>query len=214
MVSAHPTDDVLAEYASGALDAGMSLLVASHLTFCPECRRAIAAEEAIGGALLAAEPPAPHAPCIDAIFARIAGAEQAAALVDDADSPLPCPLRLAVGTRFSAIPWRARLPGLAEHVIADERGASGLAVRVSLVRARPGVRIPEHTHGGDEMTLILCGAMEDGGAVYRKGDVSCSDDRHEHQPRILDEGVCVCLLVLNGGLRFTGPFGRALNLLM
>jgi anti-sigma factor ChrR (cupin superfamily) len=45
-------DAILADYASGALPSGMSLLVAAHLTFSPEGRARVAGFEAIGGALL------------------------------------------------------------------------------------------------------------------------------------------------------------------
>ena len=214
MVSAHPSDDVLMEYASGALGDGMSLLVASHLTFCPQCRRVIEADEAIGGALLSADTPEADAPAFDAVLSRLdmAEAEPDPAPVSDPKSPLPRPLSSAIGASFTDIRWRLRWPGLSEHVISETRVGDGKAVRVSLLKAKPGLKIPEHTHEGDEATLILCGAMEDGGVVYRTGDVAQSDAQHDHQPKILNEGVCICLIVLTGGLRFTGTFGPALNL--
>ena len=34
----HPHDELLMEYAAGALDESHSLLVATHLSFCPVCR--------------------------------------------------------------------------------------------------------------------------------------------------------------------------------
>jgi len=214
MVSAHPSDDVLMEYASGALGDGMSLLVASHLTFCPECRRIVEAEEAICGALLSAAEAESGAPEFAAILGRIDAIEPRPlpAPEDEPGSPLPRPLREAIGASFASIRWRPRLPGLSEHVIAEASAGNGHAIRVSLLKAKPGLKIPEHTHKGDEATLVLCGAMEDGGVVYRRGDVALSDDKHDHQPKILNEGVCVCLIVLTGGLRFTGTFGQALNL--
>ncbi len=215
MVLAHPTDDVLLEYASGSLGDGMSLLVASHLTYCPDCRRTVQTSEAIGGAVLASGALSTDGLDFTAVLARIDKSPETAsepALSDDPDSPLPRPLSSAIGTKFSDIRWRPRLRGLSEHVISEERAADGLDLKVSLLRAKPGVKIPEHTHKGDEATLVLCGALEDGGAVYRRGDVSLSDEHHDHQPRILDEGICICLIVLNGGLHFTGTFGRALNL--
>lgn len=214
MVSAHPTDDVLFEYASGALGDGMSLLVASHLTFCSDCRSSTEADEAIGGALLSGEEPSNDAPDLLSVLARIenAKAEAETAVSDDPDSPLPRPLREAVGVNFNSIQWRTRLPGLSEYVLSSGQDADGREMKVSLLKARPGVKIPSHTHEGDEATLVLCGAMEDDGVVYRKGDVALSDDHHDHQPKILDEGVCICLIVQNGRLRFTGTFGRALNL--
>lgn len=214
MPTAHPTEAALLEYASGHIGDGMGLLVASHLTLCPPCRRATEANEVVGGALLAVETPSSELPDLASVLARIENDanEQLPPVSDDADSPLPRPLRRAVGMNYSDIPWRARLPGLSEHVISEANGDDGREIKVGLVKAKPGLKIPAHTHEGDEATLILCGAMEDDGKVYRKGDVALSGDHDDHRPKILDEGICVCLTVLNGGLRFTGPFGRALNL--
>ncbi|MBA3326136.1 MAG: zf-HC2 domain-containing protein [Rhodobacteraceae bacterium] len=52
MTLAHATPELLTAYADGSLSEGLSLLVASHLTFCPACRRRVARLEALGGALL------------------------------------------------------------------------------------------------------------------------------------------------------------------
>ncbi len=202
------------EYASGYLGDGMSLLIASHLTLCPPCRQATAANEEIGGALMAAEAPATDMPDLAAIMARIEEdtCKDAPKVTDDPGSPLPRPLRQAVGVNFSEIPWRTRLPGLAEHILSQDRNEDGQEIKVSLLKAKPGVKIPSHTHEGDEATLVLTGALEDDGKIYRQGDVALSGDHDDHQPKILDEGVCICLIVQNGGLRFTGTFSRALNL--
>ena len=52
MTSGHAPTGMIADYAAGALSEGMSLLVASHLTYCPCCRDKAARLEALGGALL------------------------------------------------------------------------------------------------------------------------------------------------------------------
>jgi len=52
----HPFDDTLARYAAGRLGAGPSLVVATHLTGCAECRVRVGLFEATGGALLAETP--------------------------------------------------------------------------------------------------------------------------------------------------------------
>ena len=49
----HAPNRLIADYSAGALPPGMSLLVASHLTYCPACRDKVARLEALGGALLA-----------------------------------------------------------------------------------------------------------------------------------------------------------------
>ena len=54
----HPYDDTLARYAAGRLGAGPSLVVATHLAGCAECRARVGLFEAAGGALLDEAPAA------------------------------------------------------------------------------------------------------------------------------------------------------------
>jgi len=54
----HIGDDLLLNYASGALDEASSLLVATHLALCPTCRGRAERAEMIGGELLESLPPA------------------------------------------------------------------------------------------------------------------------------------------------------------
>lgn len=126
-----------------------------------------------------------------------------------ADSgPLPRAVAQAVGRRFADIPWRFRLPGVAEMVL------EGFAPeRVSLMRARPGAWLPQHGHDGEELTLVLAGAMADGGRVHRAGDIVAMGAADDHKPRIVGAEVCYCLIVRDGALRYSGTFGRALNFL-
>lgn len=245
-------DEFLADYASGTLSPGMSLLAAAHLTLCAAARARVEAFETLGGAFLeggwaeegrpgaAALPPPsldralamldaetlPMPPALAAPGAQAAAgvvaearpdlAEAAAAAQDEAarDAPgaapasvMPTVLRAALGADEGDAPWSFRLPGLSEAVFDGFEGEE-----VSLIRARPGAPIFSHTHEGVEATLILCGAMEDGGRVYRRGDVNIATPEVDHRPRILDEGQCICFVVNSGKLRFTGPFSRALNL--
>lgn len=211
MIAAHATPELLAAYADGSLSNGMSLLVASHLTFCPVCRERLRRLETIGGALLRegeAVTPAPDS--LSRVLARLDKSEPAPVSrpVDDPASPLPAPLRARVGVPSDQIRWSFLLPGLSEYRLdgfPDEE--------VSLLRARPGVRIPSHTHAGEEATLILTGKLADGGRVYARGDVALADHSDDHRPEIVGEEVCLCLVVLSGPMRFTGPVGRALNFL-
>lgn len=204
--------DLLAAYATGALSEGMSLLMASHLTFRPEARNRVARIEAVGGAMLAGcEPVAPSDGCRAGALARVTAEADPDGSVErearDHDAVLPAPLRERIGASSDAIRWRFLLPGLSEYRLAGFDGEE-----VKLLRAKPGVKILQHTHAGQEATLILTGAMRDGAAVYERGDVSIADESDDHHPEIVGSDVCVCLVVLSGKMRFTGPMGRALNL--
>ena len=206
----HPSPDILAGYADGSLSEGMTLLVASHLTFCPACRDSVERFEALGGAMISAEPLKASKPSLDAVLQRLDHSEDAplpSSLPADAASIMPKPLRNVVGGHEDDIRWRFLLPGLSEHKI-DGFGEE----EVSLLRAKPGVRILPHTHSGQEATLVLSGALQDGDVTLTRGDVAVATEEHNHRPEITGDDVCICMIVLSGRMQFTGPIGRALNL--
>lgn len=202
---------MLADYAAGGLSEGFSLLVATHLTYCPACRREVARAEALGGALLAegSAEIAGRSPSLDAVLARIAVPEDPAPvrLRPATGSVLPVTLQDRFGADEDGLPWKFRMPGLYECVLDGFEDES-----VSLLRARPGTGMFAHTHRGEEATLILSGTMKDGDRLYRRGDVALADDRDDHRPEIVGDETCICLIVVAGRLHFTGRFSRMLNL--
>lgn len=210
MKSHTPPNEMLVEYASGAATPGIALLVAAHLTHAPESRRKVAELEALGGALLADEAPAVmrEGALKAALGALEAGAEEPRPARGIDGGPLPRPVIDAVGIPFEEIPWRFRLPGIAEYEIAEIEGE-----RISLLRARPGARIPQHTHEGTEMTLVLAGTLQDQGEVYGPGELAINAESDDHKPTIIGDETCYCLVVMDGRMRFTGTFSRVLNFL-
>lgn len=205
-----PDTEMLVDYASGAATPGCALLMATHLTHAPQSRQQVAEMERIGGALLSDEEPiAMSASSLTDLFDRLDDvpeklAEQA--VLDE--GPLPRPVIEAVGMAFDEIPWKFRLPGVSEYELQEY-----LPEKVSIMRARPGASIPQHTHHGREMTLVMTGAMQDGDAVYRAGDLAIADEEDDHRPKIIGDETCYCLIVMDGNLHFTGTFSRALNFL-
>ena len=206
----HPEQEILAEYALGALAPGMELLVSGHLTFCPTCRADVDRFEAIGGAALQSNSgDAGQAPSLDATLALLDLEDEAPIEMAIKPSLFPAALQSFVPADPEEIDWTFRLPGIYEHELAGFGNES-----VSLLKAKPGSKMLSHTHEGDEATLILSGQMQDGGKVYAKGDVSQADDHHDHRPEIIGDETCICLIVMSGKMRFTGKIGRALNVLM
>ena len=114
--------------------------------------------------------------------------------------PLPMPIRRALDVSFDGITWKFRLPGVHEYPLE------------AFEDERPGTSMLSHTHEAEELTLVLSGQMEDGGRTYRRGDVAVADRSDHHQPQVTGNEVCVCLIVMTGAMRFTGPVGRALNI--
>lgn len=211
MSSTHITETMAASYAAGFCGEGVELAVAAHLTYCPECRSLVARREALLGALMADDAPRAAPPaCLMARLDETDGAAPAAAELNA--GPLPRVVASRIGMAYDEIPWRFVLPGVSEYTIYEEGEESA-----NLMRVKPGASIPRHTHLAEEMTVIFDGVLEENQPdgelrAYLPGDVICADAGVEHRPRAGGDRPCVCLAVLTGGVKFTGLFGRALNL--
>ena len=74
MITHHLSDEYLVEYAAGSLPEAESLVVASHLSMCGECRARVETFESIGAILLEdGETEAVSADAFDTVMGMIAG---------------------------------------------------------------------------------------------------------------------------------------------
>lgn len=203
----HAPDEILIAYAAGSLGASESLLVACHLTLCPRCRAVVADAEAMGAALLAADPAplasptAAAAPLLDAMLARLdeEGEEDAGApstrapATVDPRGIVPAPLFRLIGD-IDAAPWRRLLRG----IYSLDVPAQGEDRYVKLFRFDAGLRVPRHAHPGFEGTLVLSGGFTDDDGHHVRGDLSVLDETRPHEQHIDDDGPCTWLLVADG----------------
>lgn len=202
---------MIADFASGTTSPAVSLLMAAHLTQSPEGRARLSAFEDTCGALFADEPGMQLGDdSFDAVMAIVeddmpSDSPEASDEVS-AECPLPRPVMERIGLAFDEIPWRFKLPGVSVYDIEATGGH-----KVSLLRAKPGSSVPQHTHNGTELTLVLQGVLLDDGVEYHAGDVAVNTEDDDHRPRILGDEMCYCLIVQQGDLYFTGRFSRVLN---
>ncbi|MBA6390990.1 cupin domain-containing protein [Colwellia sp. BRX10-3] len=82
-------------------------------------------------------------------------------------------------------------------------------IHTNLLHIGPGGSIPEHTHKGFELTLLLAGTFADEQGEYVAGDFIMLDKRHQHQPAT--EHGCLCYTVANDALHFTQGINKLLN---
>lgn len=200
----HLTQDLLVDYASGTLAQAPAVLVASHLVFCPACRRDLAEIEAVGGALLGEAEPVTLSPlALDRVLARL-DQPMPSEPAPPADLPdLPRPLARHVGKPLKSLAWRPMIPGLQMFPLPLVGGD-----KVCLLRIKPGRAMPQHSHDGNEMTLVLHGSYTDRLGEFRRGDVAIVDGTVDHKPVAGRDGDCICLAVTDAPLRLTGPIGR------
>lgn len=199
----HPSDALLLDYATGSLDEGRSILVATHIQFCPSCRRRLQLLEAMGGALLEALPPEPvSGHLLEDTLGRLDGVCESACPCGTATG-FPPPLDRHVRT-LGGVRWRPVSPGVRQMEIADI-GESG---KVRLMRLAPGMGVPHHAHRGTEVTLVLSGGFSDRFGQYEPGDIVEAEAEDDHHPIADANEGCVCLLATEAPLRFVGLLPR------
>lgn len=212
----HPSDDLLMQYASGALPQGLALFVATHLNYCAECRDEVRTAELIGGALLADDDGAMPAAerlnghAVEILIDRAASEPMPSFACAAGPVDVPVPLRNYVGPSFGALKWRTLWPGVQSFSL---RGLTDEG-QVNLIRLRPGMAMPDHTHAGEEHTLVLQGAFEDETGRYGVGDVAIADESLRHRPVADGAGPCLCLYVVDAPLRFTSKLTNLVSRLL
>jgi putative transcriptional regulator len=83
----------------------------------------------------------------------------------------------------------------------------GDGTEAELMRVEPGFGAAPHDHRGEELTLIVTGAYDDGHDRYQAGDLSVTGPGFTHAPKAEKEGVCYLLAVTYGPPKFVGAFG-------
>ncbi len=212
MITHHLSDEYLVEYAAGSLPEAESLVVASHLSMCGECRARVETFESIGAVLLEdGETEAVSADAFDTVMGMIAAPKpvEAPRRIEFNQSTLrliPPPLRSYLDADLDNLNWKRAGRGIQEASLKQDED-----VRISLLRIRPDQKVPSHTHTGEEYTLILDGGYKDGSAHYEQGDISHVDGSVDHAPVADPHGPCLCLTVRTGPAQLTGKIGRILN---
>jgi putative transcriptional regulator len=204
----HPDDATLMSYASGGLSEALSAVVAAHVAMCPHCQRELRLMERIGFACLRDLPdeglrgPSPTARLRAAEADPVAPAREAQV---EAESDVPRPLRRLIGNRFDEIRWKAMGPGVWYYPLTLSANAGG---DLRLLKVAAGRAMPEHGHGGAELTLMLRGAYRDRFGVFRPGDIADLDEDVEHKPIVEPEEACICLVASERKARFKGLVAR------
>jgi putative transcriptional regulator len=211
----HQSDDtLLLDYASGALNEPLSLAMATHLSLSMKHASQYQALNQVGGVMLQ------EIECdaldddddmgLSAVLDRLDDEPVKGRPVSFSSVTtdiIPAPLRDYLPADLDALKWRKVGPGVEEFRIKTGTRTG----KTSLLRIQPGRSMPEHTHAGREITVVLDGSYNDGAETFARGDLQVADDDANHQPVAHDEDGCICLVALDAPVRFTGPVGRLLN---
>lgn len=210
MAKFHPEIDLLTEYSAGSLPLAQAACVSAHLNYCTQCGRTVEQLEDVGAALfdgLDAEPVGDT--LLNSVLARLD------------DSP---PLRHAKPENVESV----RTPGILQRLMKGgykeldwKKVTKSLSIsylktgdpnfEFALYHIKAGGKIPEHTHRGSEMTLVLEGGFSDADGSYHEGDFLFRSPGDVHAPTAVQSEDCICVAVLDAPLRFTGWKHRWMN---
>ncbi|HVU03024.1 MAG TPA: cupin domain-containing protein [Polyangiaceae bacterium] len=205
----HPEPDELAQYASGASPDHLSLVIACHLTYCAECRDEVKLLEELGGALLDSLPGG------DGEMAPPEDLPPPAAREKRERAPLPPEFRMIPRPIHAFLDGPPRFRFLAPGVKHVPLALTVGRIQAKVVRFSPGFVVPEHSHQGLEMVLVLEGELTDGATkeVFRNGDLSRREEGSRHTQHITSEDPCVCLVVSTAEIVPSTFWGKVLKAL-
>lgn len=209
MIKHHPKQQLLLEFAKGGLSITLSMAVSAHIEMCECCAQKLKSLEAtIGESELGGDEEimvdSDFAAMFDAIVEDESVAEmvlvpQATLMYQHKEVLLPRALSAVERSEFSTIGKIGR----------SRFNTDDGTLRASLLQIAPGGEIPEHTHTGFEVTLLLDGDFRDESGEYVPGDFILLDGSHNHTP-MTKEG-CLCFTVVSSALYFNKGISKLLN---
>ncbi|MBT0585835.1 ChrR family anti-sigma-E factor [Alteromonas oceanisediminis] len=212
MIKYHPSEQQLLQFAEGTLPAAESLMLSAHCDMCTVCQERLRYHsENMAKTSLHDEA---DNPALDRMLANIIQQPEAERPSLNYSSPSTIELD---GRRF-AVPralrryihktgnWSSLVGKLWQAPV--DLGDIGMA---HFIYMEKGGRVPEHTHKGSELTLVINGEFSDGIADYDSGDFIAMNGSHTHAPGSdADEG-CLVFSIVDKPLHFTSGLARLLN---
>ena len=211
----HLDDATLVSYSAGALPTALAVVASAHMERCAQCRQYLLDADQIGGALMMQQQRI-NPPADDARIAMLAllddepqsePAMLSTGIVEERDPDrLPSALHPWFGASTRALRWRRVAPGVQRILASGITGGD-----LMLLRIAPGSKLPLHSHGGNELTMILDGAYDDMLGHFGPSDVADLDGETLHQP-VTSPGVpCICVAATDAPLKFSGWVARTLQ---
>ena len=205
-VTHHIGDEFLMAYAAGILPEAFSVVVAAHVSLSDDSRARLGAYESVGGAVLdTVEPAEMDTAALAATLSRIKGHAPTPRAPEPRRKPgiLPDAVKRYVGGDVDAVAWRNVGRGVKQAILPTGDGA-----KVRLLYIPSGMAMPDHSHRGTEMTLVLQGAYRDADGAYHRGDIEVADEDVQHTPIAFGPEDCICLAATDARLRFTSVLPR------
>jgi putative transcriptional regulator len=230
MANYHPADELLMQFAAGQLTNALGIQTACHLESCKLCQHKARLYEQLGGDLIDISTPVEidsnaKSRLLDNLHQHLnsdakldnsndSGHASSPELdnayreqIAHANQRLPKPLRRFVPDYYDNLPWT----GFSKSIQSYDLPFSDEQYTARFYKIAAGKELPQHTHNGNEFTLVMSGSFSDLSGDYHPGDFILADTSTHHQPKAHDKEDCICFAVMDAPLKMTGFFGRMLN---
>lgn len=198
MAKFHPDLDLITDYSAGSLPLAQSACVSVHVSNCVQCQRLARQLTDLAAAMFEElEPISVGEALLDTALARLD--EEPVLAPEKGASSISAMLLRLVNADFSDLSWKKI--GSALRISYLHTG--DVDHEFALYHIKAGGKIPEHTHRGSEMTLVLEGGFSDANGSYHEGDFIFRRPGDVHSPTALQSEDCICLSVLDAPLKFT-----------
>jgi len=206
MIKHHLSETLLFGYAAGTLPEAFSLIAATHVTLCDDCRARLAALEALGGAVVEDMNASPMTDgALDRAMTRLLPPDRRT-MAQRRHAVLPAPLLDYVGGDLDAVRWKPVGMGVRQAILPTSKGAMARLLHIPAGRA-----VPDHGHRGTELTLVLSGAFHDTIDRFGPGDLEIATSDLVHTPIAEPGADCICLAATDAPLRFISLIPRLLQ---
>lgn len=216
MIKFHPDNPTLVSFVEGTLPTASSLVVSAHCDMCDVCNMEVhALTESKANSIF-------EQVCTDEFLIRdymsmIEAITRDKTLVDNDIVFIP-KQSIEVDGRTLQVPVTltriANKVGEWSHLVGKLWQAPVALTGASLVQLiymEKGGSVPEHTHKGNEISLVLNGRFYDGDNHYHSGDYIALNQSHTHMPVAETEEGCLVLTVLDQPLHFTAGWAKLIN---
>jgi len=227
MIRFHPSSQQISEFVEGTLSPAVSLLVSAHSDMCPSCQKSIETEtERLADSILedntatSSQPQGmgdamsfdsmlsfitqmPASNEGDIVVSKRSARKSVSIELDGRKFELPRTLHRYTDKTGN---WSSLVGKLWQAPV--EVGNKGVA---NFIFMGQGGSVPEHTHRGNEYTLVIDGEFCDGLNSYDTGDFIYMDGNHTHTPRADKSEGCLVFSIVDQPLHFTSGLARLLN---
>jgi putative transcriptional regulator len=213
MINLHPTQQQLVSFVEGNCAPAMALVIAAHTDMCSKCANHVAViQEHLASSEIDEAKEQEHCD-FGSMMARITQLPVAEGIsvpaaektieLDGRQFNLPRSLRRFVDNTGN---WSHLLGNLYQAPV--DLGPIGKA---NFIYMQKGGRVPEHTHRGNELTLVIDGEFSDGISHYDTGDFIVMNQSNTHAPFSDANEGCLVFSIVDAPLHFTSGVARLLN---